>query len=777
MTPPPVPEAEWTQRTRADRDIKEAILDPVWRIANIYTIFDKRVKAFVPFRPKPEQRRIIWDIFVLGIKNIIIPKARQIGFSTLLALIAVDFTIFNGGTKSALIDKTKIDAEAKFNDTVRVAWEKLPDSFRRQFDTPTLNSREFAVQRKNDKDDGLSSFRVTKSGRGSPLVFLWISEWGTIQFEEPKRSLEILTGGMPAADGGIRVIETTWKGGEGGDVWVFVEQALKKADDQKNPANDWFIRFFPWWVEPSYTEPGTGDHIRREIHEYLDNKELEISGELGRQFRFTLGQRCWYDKQESILKLFIKREYPTTLQECWEAPVDDAIYAAEYARALSEGRVRRDLHDPEQPVYTCWDLGGPATMVCWYFQILPHRLRWIDCDMNLFVTTSERVQRMKAKPYRYAKHFIPHDGEQTERSAMTFHGDLVQAGLDNVVVVPRTDDMELGINKTLELFPHMEFDATRTAEASKAIKAYHRHKETKEPVHDWSSHPCDGMRTGAEAAAAGLVNMDAVLIPSHEHLQYFDPEALSFYDARCVLWEGKRAWGVLQHGAWIKGQPDTSWLRVWEEPVEGQSYLVTAVRGALAGEGWAVAAWRKGRDGVPVMAAAIKPGIEADMDIASSYITAMSLYYGRALVVPVIDDTIGLVAMLTRDRAGPVWMREDVEEKQAIGKSKRARKPGYELKDAARMQILASLKARMREHSMEIGCVATIGQMRTFIQLKPGSAPMPAAGHGQAWVIQAALAAHCIGSAILYSAPPVPEIDTGGRGHYVREMEWTDAGS
>lgn len=774
MTPfqmaPDTPEREWLERTRPERivdDREGALGDPVWRIANLYTIYSKKDKKFVPFRPKPEQRVIIWDIFVRGIKNLIIPKARQIGFSTLLAIIAFDLTLWCAGVKCALVDKTALDGEKKFQDIVRVAWERLSEGERAVYEEPILNTREFACRVKDAQNDGWSRFRVEKSGRGDALVFLWISEWGTIQFEEPKRSTEILTGGMLAAEGGIRVIETTWKGGEDGDVWPFVLQALGKPDSEKT-VDDWFLRFFPWWVEKSYSSAGDVAAIPRDIANYLRDREEEISANLGRVFSFTDGQRCWYAKRAAELGLFIKREFPTTLQECWEAPVDDAIYAEAFAKALAEGRVRAGVYDDRLPVHTTWDLGGPQNLVVWYFQVTAGRLKWIDVDMKLMLTPRGRVAHMKSKGYRFGQHFMPHDADHTESSTLSFRGEMTAAGLENVVCVPRTQDIELGISKVGELFGHFEFDREKCQQAFLAVKQYHRHPETKLPVHDWASHPCDALRNAAEAAAAGLINLDAVVLPSHAHKCWFDAGALDWFRDRAVSWVSRLHTGTLDGDAWVKKAPEQSWLRVWEEPAPGQFYLLALVPGVVP----VLGVWRKARlpDGggvFPLLCAALMPELRADMDQVSAWASAISRRWGRCLVVPAIDDAAGIVAMLKADKAGPVWMREEVEERQSQGRARGTRKPGFAMTEQALGQILASLRARVREKGMEIGAPEFEQQARHFIEPVTGGLPHAAPGHGESWVRMCAIAAHCIERATMMTVEEPPEMRPTG--HQPRE--------
>ena len=763
-----VPADEWKRRTDPERAITEAILDPVWRIANLYTIYDKKARKFVPFLPKPEQQVIVWAIFVTGIKNIIIPKARQIGFSTLLAIICLDITLFNNGAKCALVDKSKVDGSKKFNDIVRIAWDRLPASFRAQYEEPILNQGEFGVKRAADAEDGWSRFRVEHSGRGDALVVLWISEWGTIQFEEPQRSNEILTGGMEAAEGNIRVIETTWKGGEGGDVWPFIELALSMPDEQKGP-DDWYLFFFPWWVEPRYTKSGSVSVIPADTMKYLDRIEAKVSQESGQVLSFTDGQRLWYHTKRATLGLFILREYPSVLEECWQAPIEGAIYAESVATALAEGRVTKDIYHPAHPVYTAWDLGSPENMVVWYFQIHSGGIWWIDLDMHLWFTTPRRVQHMKDKGYTFAKHFIPHDADHTQKGAITYENELIAAGLDNIVVIKVTKDPWLGINRVLQLFPHCHFDPDKCADGVKAIKAYHVHAKTQDIVHDWSSHPCDGLRSMAEAAIGGHLNLDAVMNTTYDHLFYFDTAGMTHLESRCVAGEARLTRGVIEHDLWIKREDSSAWLRQYEPPYPGQRYLLTLVPPGVPGEGWAVAVWRQhvaraGEAPAPVLVCALGSGLEPDKDRVSLWVASLSRLYGQCLVMPVIDEVEGLVDMLVADRCGPVWLREEPRENMTVGKGRRNRKPGFKLTPQAREQCLSALRARIREQAIEIAVPDVVRQCRVFVNQRE-EAPGPLPGQGQAWVLTAALASHGIHAATLFAPVARAETIPEGRGH------------
>ena len=69
---------------------------------------------------------------------------------------------------------------------------------------------------------GVSEFFAGTKSRGGSNDLLWVSEWGPIQFEDVNRSAEIRSGALPSARHGITVVETTWKGGKGGDLWELI---------------------------------------------------------------------------------------------------------------------------------------------------------------------------------------------------------------------------------------------------------------------------------------------------------------------------------------------------------------------------------------------------------------------------------------------------------------------------------------------------------------------------------------------------------------------------
>ena len=76
-------------------------------------------------------------------------------------------------------------------------------------------------------------------------------------------------------------------------------------------------------------------------------------------------------------------EFPTVLEECFQTPVEGAIYAEIIDRLRAEGAIRPAVVDNSSLVHTAWDLGSPLNTVVAYFQIVGAEIRVIDCASDL----------------------------------------------------------------------------------------------------------------------------------------------------------------------------------------------------------------------------------------------------------------------------------------------------------------------------------------------------------------------------------------------------------
>ena len=242
--------------------------------------------------------------------------------------------------------------------------------------------------------------------RGGANSFLWISEWGTFQANDLARSEEVLTGALPSVGDGTCVIETTWRGGRHGHLWSLVKAALEIPEEQKGPL-DWRVVFFPW----------TTSRLLRCDSASAQRGDTAIFAATPDTIP---GQKSWYQRKRAELGMFIKREYPTMLEECFQAPVEGAIYAEQIDKLRAEGAIRPWIVDNSSLTDTCWTLARRSIRWSGISSWGKDEIRVVDCDMDLDLTPVERVARMLTKGYLYGSHFLPHDALATQKSGRTF---------------------------------------------------------------------------------------------------------------------------------------------------------------------------------------------------------------------------------------------------------------------------------------------------------------------------------------------------------------------
>lgn len=202
--------------------------------------------------------------------------------------------------------------------------------------------------------------------------------------------------------------------------------------------------------------------------------------------------------------------YEQEFEMNFEAPIPGSIYA----QALTLIRSRRqicDLVPASTPCWTLWDLGAPLNTSCWTFQIVGSRVLWLHCDGGQDWTITQRVAEMKKRGYVYQGHILPHDGDNTLPGGLSYANELRQAGLDNVMVLPRTNRPEARVLRMISLAPSFWFDRTGCEYGLSALGQYRRRYDAKakqytnEAVHDWASHASDSFAYFAEGAELGYL--------------------------------------------------------------------------------------------------------------------------------------------------------------------------------------------------------------------------------------------------------------------------------
>ncbi len=488
----------------SDDELEEYLGDPLYRICNLYSIVDKNAKR-VQFRPNWPQRVVLHAIFIEGFIRIAVPKARQLGFSTLFEVILFDACYWNDNYQASIVDQTQGDASEKLH-KVRFAWEEMDPELKDSDRPEADNNKEMTWT------NG-SSVNAGKNARGGTNQLLHISEWGPIAWEDPKRSEEIITGAIPSVPkNGLIFAESTFKGGKGGDWYNLLQNALKTHPEQRT-THDYLVLFFPWYIEPEYTLYGEESWIDKDCLEYLNKKEQELG------IRFTTGQKVWYFKEWSSMGDKMLQEYPTTIEEMWQVREAGLIYAEALDKQRAKGKVNAHVqYYAGMPVYTAWDIGLPINTKVWCFQVIGDRILLLDALSGgpECQTPGDWAGRLRSMGYNFGGHFLPHDGEVMWKRM------LEEAGIANIVCCSRATSVWDPINDALTSFSRCEFSTVGCGGEDGGISAldYYHCKEERDgktvkpvPVHDWSSHFSSAFATIFQAIRQGLL-VDRSAIPA-----------------------------------------------------------------------------------------------------------------------------------------------------------------------------------------------------------------------------------------------------------------------
>lgn len=510
-----------------EEQIQELLTQPLYRICNIYRVKDADGND-VAFAPNRAQCVVLHAIYIQGLNRLAVPKARQLGFSTLFAIICLDETHFSEGKQASIVDQTQADASEKL-DKVRYAWKGLEPE-----------TQDVAITDNGTELEWANGSRVVggKRARGGTNQVLHISEWGPIAYEDPARSTEIKTGAIPSVSGvtGKIFAESTHKGGKGGDWYDLIIESVAIKPEYRT-ARDFTVLFFPWWMEPRYRIEGNYAQLTKDTQKYFDGLEKELG------VTFDLPQRLFYQVEAKRLKKEIYAEYPSTLEECWKAPTPGAIFAEDMDKALIQGRIHDNVAYYESlPVYTAFDLGAPENTICWIFQAVGDRINYLEClrGGEECRTPAAWVARLRERPYRYASHFLPHDG------AVVWSASMEEAGLKNVVPLQRPLNVWDNINFTSDSLSRCHFHATACEYGINSMNAYHSKVESdgvtirNVPVHDWSSHASTAIGYSHQAIRLGML-VDRSAMPSRPKRQHYGrPQNLTAVGASMGLAKPKR---------------------------------------------------------------------------------------------------------------------------------------------------------------------------------------------------------------------------------------------
>ena len=159
------------------------VTDPTWRLRNLYSCKDASTGQVIPYEPRPEQRFIYDAIYKRGLRRIVLLKARRLGVSTAIDIMAADKALWEAGVQISIVDQTQGDASKKLGNICKVAIQELIEA-----------GHGIRIERDNDSSlelsaagDATSAIYAGTNARGGTNQLLHVSEWGPIQANDKKK--------------------------------------------------------------------------------------------------------------------------------------------------------------------------------------------------------------------------------------------------------------------------------------------------------------------------------------------------------------------------------------------------------------------------------------------------------------------------------------------------------------------------------------------------------------------------------------------------------------
>jgi phage terminase large subunit len=201
------------------------------------------------------------------------------------------------------------------------------------------------------------------------------------------------------------------------------------------------------------------------------------------------------DEVIEMTKDMTPEEYAREMLCSFDAPVEGSYYGSIVNELQLKGRVRHVPYDESTVVHTWWDLGIDDATAVWFFQKCGTEYHIIRYEEYIGHSLPEIATKLKAFPYSYGMHVLPHDVKARELGTGKSRYEVLNAHLQNIIVCPSMP-VEDGINAVKVVLPMCWFDAELTENGLSALKNYHRLKSGK-PHHNWASHGADAFRYGA----------------------------------------------------------------------------------------------------------------------------------------------------------------------------------------------------------------------------------------------------------------------------------------
>ena len=205
---------------------------------------------------------------------------------------------------------------------------------------------------------------------------------------------------------------------------------------------------------------------------------------------------------------FIKQEYLCD----WTAALVGSVWG-DLIDAIERDGGMAGFDPAYGDVFTSWDLGFSDSTAIWFWQLKDGFVQFIDFYEDHGQPLSHYFDVIDRKPYKYVKHWLPHDARQTTlASGVSILNQFLRKYPGQVQVGPDLPLLE-GVQAARWLLQQGVRFHPKTMDGVKCLREYHyEYDEDKKdystrPSHDWSSHASDAFRYTAAVVKVSEMRM------------------------------------------------------------------------------------------------------------------------------------------------------------------------------------------------------------------------------------------------------------------------------
>lgn len=195
----------------------------------------------------------------------------------------------------------------------------------------------------------------------------------------------------------------------------------------------------------------------------------------------------------------------------WSAANIGAILGLDVEKAGRGGRIV-DFDHEDWPIEISSDIGFRDTAAWWFWQPKSGGFDLIDYDQGIGMDADDWIERLMQKPYKLGKIWLPHDARaktfQSKHSSVERF--ITAFGTDKIGIIPESKKSDR-INAARRVITNCRFHSTKCKDGLSGLRSwsYEFDEEkkiySKEPKHDWASHPGDAYSYGAQVMSERVI--------------------------------------------------------------------------------------------------------------------------------------------------------------------------------------------------------------------------------------------------------------------------------